>query len=189
MIINLNWRDLVKIINGPWGVDGLNTGYGLGMTNFYESKNAEGEGAAFWCAGNCRIWINSWEDNKSLIELRPEDEQIPADVNAKDTWEKLFKLLAKLDDVSIQDNQVIRPVFSKRATALNQLAVLWVNFNQTARMGKNDDKADFLKEHSQEVGLPYISISEFNKHLVKAYKAGIIDKDKNTGRYVPKLAT
>jgi hypothetical protein len=80
-------------------------------------------------------------------------------------------------------------IVSERTAALNHLAVLWVEYNQHDRVAKIDDMAWFLGEYTPRDGLPFVSTDEFKKHLPKARKAGIIDQDKKTKRFIPKLAT
>jgi hypothetical protein len=80
-------------------------------------------------------------------------------------------------------------IISERTEALNKLAVLWVKYNQMERISKNEGKQWFLEEYCKELGLPYVSVDEFNRHLPKAYRAGVIGKDPTTGKYIPKLAT
>ncbi len=78
---------------------------------------------------------------------------------------------------------------SERTDALNKLAVMWVKYNQSQRISKHDDAKWFVDKYAKAVGLDYLSVSEFKKHLPKAYEAKIIDKDKKTGRFIPKLGT
>jgi hypothetical protein len=80
-------------------------------------------------------------------------------------------------------------VISERTAALNKLAILWVRYNQKGRISKHDDMEWFINENAQAVGLSYVSVNEFKKHLPKAHKAGIIDKDPKSGRFIPKLPT
>ena len=80
-------------------------------------------------------------------------------------------------------------VVSDRTEALNKLAVLWVKYNQTQRISKEDDMEWFISEYVNAVGLEYLTVSAFKKHLPKAYSAGIIDKDTKTRRYIPKIGT
>ena len=80
-------------------------------------------------------------------------------------------------------------VLSERTESLNKLAVLWVNYNQTQRISKSDDMKWFIDEHAESVGLSYITVNEFKRHLPKAYRANVIDKDKKTRRFIPKSRT
>ena len=80
-------------------------------------------------------------------------------------------------------------VLSEETRALNRLAELWVAYNQNQRISKNDDMKWFIGENAKAVGLSYVTVNEFKRHLPKAYKAGIIDKDKKTGRFIPRLGT
>jgi len=80
-------------------------------------------------------------------------------------------------------------VISERTEALNKLAKYWVEYNQNQRISKDDNMSWFLNENAKAVGLEFVSPDEFKRHLPKAYKAKIIDKDKNTRRFIPKLAT
>jgi hypothetical protein len=82
----------------------------------------------------------------------------------------------------------LAPTHSKKVDALNRLAVLWVEHNQ-GRISNSEGMSWFLEERAADVGLPFVAINEFKKHLPKAYKAGIIAKDNKTGHYIPKLAT
>jgi hypothetical protein len=87
-----NWREIVKTINGFFGVDGLNTSEGLGMKYGGSVKGPEDwGGGAFWYTGNSRIFVNSIEENLSLLELKTDDQ--PADDTAINTFAKLRPLL------------------------------------------------------------------------------------------------
>jgi hypothetical protein len=89
------------------------------------------------------------------------------------------------EDAEVEKRVTIR---SEKTEALNELAAMWVNYNQT-RTSKFDDMTAFLTDKTEGVGLTFISVNQFKKYLPKAYKAGIIDKDEKTGRFIPKLAT
>lgn len=75
-------------------------------------------------------------------------------------------------------------ILTERSVKLNELAVYWVELNQNGKQ-KSFNIDEFLQDYLTNTGL-YISKAEFKKHLPKAYKWGIIDKDKKTGRYIPK---
>ncbi len=91
MKVKINWRRLVKQINGfPPG--GWNRSQGLGMIYLGESMDGDGiGGAAHWQAGNCQIFVSSWTRAQSLVELITTDR--PADVAAQSTWRALRELL------------------------------------------------------------------------------------------------
>jgi hypothetical protein len=75
---------------------------------------------------------------------------------------------------------------SERTMALNKLAVLWVTYNQTARISRADGMGWFIQEHATELGLSYVTVGEFKRHLPKAHRAQIIDKDEKTRKFVPR---
>lgn len=85
-------------------------------------------------------------------------------------------------------NETVK-MLSERTKALNKLAVLWVEYNQTQRISKSDGMEWFISENTKAVGLEYLTIAEFKKHLPKAHKAKVINKDTKTGRFIPKSAT
>lgn len=62
---------------------------------------------------------------------------------------------------------------------------MWVEYNQT-RISKDDDMKWFLEEYAPQVGLKFVSVEQFKRHLPKAKDAGIIDKDKKSQRFIPK---
>jgi hypothetical protein len=77
---------------------------------------------------------------------------------------------------------------SERTEKLNRLAVMWVKYNQTERISKDDDMGWFLNEHAPEIGITGgVSVSEFKRHLPKARKANLIDFDRKSRRYIPKI--
>ena len=92
-IVNANWRDIVRKINGVRGLEGWNTVEGLGMVFRSQAPGPRMKGAALWDAGNCSIIVNSWNENSSLVELRTDKE--PANAIALETWKKLQELLMR----------------------------------------------------------------------------------------------
>jgi hypothetical protein len=71
---------------------------------------------------------------------------------------------------------------------LNRLAVKWVKQNYENGYSRAANMKYFLGENAEEVLGHWISPDQFKKHLRKAYRAGLIDKNKKTNKYIPKLA-
>ncbi len=127
LIIQSNWREIVKAINGIYGFGGLNTGEALGMKYGGDMKGPqEWDGVAFWFAGNSRIFVNAMEENVSLIELRTDDEQ--ADEKAINTFEKLRLLLKpayQAERVQAENEPTDKPPRLPKGKRLNEWKSIW----------------------------------------------------------------
>lgn len=137
--------------------------------------------------------IGAWtlQDGKDLSDAKPLVDRLKKDY-AKQNAQPLDITPTAVDAVTLdlqESTGEIVTVLSERTAALNQLSILWVKYNQGHRISKSDDMAWFLSEYIKRVGLDFVAVSEFKKHLKKAYKAGLISKDERARRYIPKLGT
>ena len=88
----------------------------------------------------------------------------------------------------IEKERILPATLTERHKKLNNLAIIWAELNLTGKE-KSYNLTKFIQEHvdyNDRFGLGSVGESEFTKHLVKAYKWGVIDKDSETGRYIPK---
>ena len=104
MIIQADWREIVKKINGTSSTIGWNSAEGLGMSGFEFVTGGDNTmgGAVCWKAGNRLLVINSIQDGTSLLEMReylPGND--PADLAALDTWNRLVELVIRNEPIEV----------------------------------------------------------------------------------------
>lgn len=95
---------------------------------------------------------------------------------------------AKQEAPETNKNPEATMAVSQRTEAMNKLAILWVKHQQT-RLSKFDNMKWFVGEYGPQLGLNCVTVDQLKDYLPKAYKAGIIDKDKKTRKFIPKQGT
>ncbi len=112
-----------------------------------------------------------------------------------ESYETIADVVNRRKDVPINKGDAVEALATKstlsvdlteRQQKLNRLAVLWARLNQLGKE-KGYNLSVFLNDHIGEVDLYNVGESEFKKHLPKAYKWGVIDKNPKTGRFIPKI--
>ena len=90
MLIEVSFHELVKKIN-VW-----NRGEGLGMARVGSVGGpTENDNTVGWQAGNCYIFVDTWDKSTTLVELHLINAEEPANDRAIRTWGELHRLIAK----------------------------------------------------------------------------------------------
>jgi hypothetical protein len=137
-------------------------------------------------------WPGTQGDIWSYVQAQAKEYQVELPLLPFRIEEKLTEVDAEaknIPDIEHELDNEKTTTISERTRALNNLAVQWVEYNQISRFSKSDGMTWFLGEYAPREGLPLVSVDEFKKYLPRARDAGIIDQDKKTKRYIPKLAT
>lgn len=92
----------------------------------------------------------------------------------------LFERNTKKLHIELRRRQQILDNLTDRLKKLNKLSEIYVRLEKD----KHFTKDDFIREYAPDFGL-YVSVSEFTKHLDKAYQWGVIDYDPEKRRFIP----